>query len=212
MLGILMSNQRRSACKTPRGGMLVEASLVLSFIIVPLLLGVSTYGFNIVRAIQANQINRDAGHMFARGVDFTGDVNGLVNRSILFKMAPALQTTTSSGTADLILSMVQYLNSATTCPTPCNNLGHVVFVQQIALGNSALHASAFGTVPAGSMGTDGKVTNRFTDTAVRADGVLNYLVMSDGDTTYISETYFSTADLAIPGFPSPVGTYARAFF
>jgi hypothetical protein len=150
--------------------------------------------------------------MFARGVDFSGSVNGLVNQAVLFKMAPKLQTTTASGTAVLVLSAVTYLNSAATCPSPCNNLGHVVLTRQIILGNPALKSSAFGTAPAASLNTDGTVKNPTTDTAVRADGVLGYLTMVDGDSAFLSETYLSSTDLAIPGIPSPAGTAARAFF
>lgn len=195
--------------------MLVEAGLAISLVLVPLLLGVTVYGFNIVRILQANQLNRDAGHMFARGVDFSGSANGIVNQGVLYKITPALKTTTSSGTAVLILSNVEYVG-ATTC-TGCTNQGHVVFIQQIVLGNPKLRSSAFGTVPAASMGSDGKVTNPFTDPAVLADGVLTYLnmkdpQMGDGCTAFISETYLSSSDLSIPGFPSPTGTAARAFF
>jgi hypothetical protein len=211
MRTILMSSQRRPGRGNPRGNVLVEAALVISLVFIPLALGVSVIGLNCIRAMQANQINRDTGHMFARGVDFSGTTNGLVNRGIIFQMAPALKTT--SGTAVLILSSVEYLNSTSTCPSPCSNLGHAVFTQQIILGNAALRASSFGTVPAGSKDpTTFKVTNPTTDTSVRADGVLTYLTMSDGDIAFVAETYFSSADLASSWFPSPAGTYARAFF
>jgi hypothetical protein len=209
---ILMSSQRRPGRGKRRGNALVESALVISLVFIPMALGIAVIGLNIVRIIQANQINRDTGHMFARGVDFSGSTNGLVNRGIIFQMAPALQTTTSSGTAVLILSSVEYLNSAATCPSPCNNLGHVVFLQRIVLGNSALRASSFGTVPSASMDSSGKVLSPTTDTTVRADGVLTYLTMSDGDIAFVSETFFSSADLARSGFISPVDTYARAFF
>lgn len=211
---ILQPQRRQSGQSRPGGSVLVEAALVISLILVPLLLSVSTVGLNLVRAVQTNQINRDAGHMFARGVDFSTSATGLVNRGILFQLAPALRNTTTSGTAVMILSSVEYLNSTTTCPNPCSNRYHVVVTQQIILGNPALKASAFRTVPAGSMSLDGsgKVNDPEGDGAVQADGVLTYLTMVDADVAYISETYFSSADLAIPGFPSPLGTAARAFF
>lgn len=212
---IVSTPQRRQPDRNrPRGSVLVEAALVISLILVPILLSVSTVGLNLVRAVQTNQINRDAGHMFARGVDFSTTATGLVNRGVIFKLAPALTNTTTRGTAVTILSSVEYLNSTTSCPDPCSNRYHVVVTQQIILGNAALKASAFRTVPTGSMSLDGsgKVNNARSDGAVQADGVLSYLTMSDGDIAYISETYFSSADLAIPGFPSPLGTAARAFF
>lgn len=213
MDAIAVSVHRRRSRTRARGSVLLETALLAGLIFVPLALGVTVVGLNIVRAMQVNQINRDTDHIFARGVDLTGSTNGLVNRGIIYQMAPKLQTTSSSGTAVLILTYVMYLNSATTCPSPCNNLGHVVAYQQITLGNSSLRASSFCTVASTSKdATSGKVTNPTTDTTVRADGVLTYLTMTDGDAAYIGETYFSSADLAIPGISSPTGTYARAFF
>lgn len=213
MPATLTSKERRPDRGKPRGSVLVEAALSISLIFVPMALAVVVVGLNMIRAITANQVNRDAGHIFARGVDLSGSATGLVNRGILFQMAPALQTTTASGTAVLILSWVEYLNSASTCPSPCSNLGHVVILQQIVLGNSALRASSFGTVAAGSRdATTFKVTSPFSDTSVRADPILTYLTMSDGDVAYLSETYYSSSDLFIPGVPGPAGTYARAFF
>jgi hypothetical protein len=190
--------------------MLVESALVIGLVMVPLLLGVVVIGFNLIRALQVNQINRDAGHMFARGVDFSGSSSGLVNQGILFKMAPRLETTTTSGTGILILSTVQYIGP-NQC-NKCNNLNHAVFIQRIILGNAALKLSDFGTVPAASLNTDGTVKSPTTDSAARADGILTYLALQDGDRAYISETYFSSSDLSIPGFPSPSGTSARAIF
>src|ERR1035438_134388 len=142
--------------KRQKGSLFVEFVLVVALVMVPLLLGTMVVGFNLIRSIQVNQINRDAGHMFARGVDFSSDSNGQIDRSILFQMAPRLQVTTSAGTGVLILSAIEYIG-ATTC-TGCSNLNHAVFTQQIIIGNAALRASNFGTVPAGSMNTDGTGT------------------------------------------------------
>jgi hypothetical protein len=202
-------NQSR---KRQKGSLFVEFVLVVSLVMVPLLLGTMVVGFNLIRSIQVNQINRDAGHMFARGVDFSSDSNGLVDRSILFQMAPRLQVTTSAGTGVLILSAIEYIG-ATTC-SGCANLNHAVFTQQIILGNAALFASKFGTVSATSMTTDGTgtVTNPLTDTTVRADALLTILSMTDNDVAYVSETFYSSTDLGIPGYMNASGVYARAIF
>jgi hypothetical protein len=160
-----------------------------------------------------NQVNRDAGHMYARGVDFSSDANGLIDQAILFQMAPQLKITTSSGVEVMILSSIEYIGP-TTC-TSCANLNHAVFTQQITLGNSALRASDFGTVLATSMNSDGTgdVTNPFTDTTVRADGILTILPgMADGQIAFVSETFYNSTDLDIPGYMSTSGVYARAIF
>ena len=202
-------NQSR---KRQKGSLLVEFVLVMSLVMVPLRLGTMVVGFNLIRAIQVNQVNRDAGHMFARGVDFSSDPNGLLDRSILFQMAPRLQVTTSAGTGVLILSAVEYIGS-NTC-TGCPNLTHAVFTQQITIGNSALRASALGTVLATSMLADGSgtVINPTTDLTARADPILSILPMTDGQVAYVSETFYSSTDLSIPGYLTASGVYARAIF
>jgi hypothetical protein len=190
-----------------RGSVLVECVIVLSLIMTPLLLGITTIGLNFVRALQVNQVNRDAGHMFARGVPFPV---GSINREVIYQMAPRLRTTDSTGTAVLILSEVQFIGP-NTC-TGCANLNYVVFRQQITLGNPSLKASVFGDVPTASIDTDGTVKNPTTDLSARASGVQTFITLADGDRAYIAESYFSSADLSIPGFPSPPGVYARAIF
>src|SRR3974390_3078956 len=131
-----------------KGSMIIEFVLVMALVMVPLLLGTMVVGFNLIRSIQVNQINRDAGHMYARGVDFSSSGNGQVDRSILFQMAPKLAVTTSSGVEVMVLSTIEYVGS-NTCNS-CANLNHAVFTRQITLGNSALRASNFGTVSAAS--------------------------------------------------------------
>jgi hypothetical protein len=206
--------------------MLIEASVVISLILVPLLLGVTVYGFNLIRILQANQINRDAGHMFARGVDLSGDATGVPNQFVLTQMAPALKDTSIHGNAVLILSAVEHVGDL-TCPTGCTNKGFDVFTQQIVIGNKALHASIFGTVQTASFRKDSKtgkpdgtgvVGDPLMDGKVVTTNVKNYITLTDvsdvangGYVCYIAETYFSSA-LSIPGFPSPAIISARAFF
>ena len=195
-----------------RGGMLVESALVIAFLLVPLILGLIVVGFNLIRAVQVNQINRDAGHMFARNVDFSSNASGQGNRAVIYQMAPRLKTTTSAGTAVLILSAIQYIGS-NTCSS-CGNLNHAVFKQQLVLGNPSLHASKFGTVSTSSLTSDGTgtVKDPLNDATVRTDGILAKLPMLDGDMAYVAETYYSSTDIDIPGFISPSGVYARAIF
>ena len=208
-----MSSQWRAGRRKPRGNALVESALVISLVFIPLALGIAVIGLNIVRIIQVNQVNRDAGHMFARGVDFSGSTYGLLNQAVVFQMAQKLQDKTTNGTAVLILSAVEFLDSTTTCPSPCNNLHHVVITKQITLGYSGLRSSSFNNkLQPTSLNADGTVKSPNTDTTAQADGVLTYLTMTDGDVAYVSETFFSSADLPRSPILHPAGTYARAFF
>ncbi len=207
-----MNTLMHASRKRHKGSLLVEFVLVMALVMVPLLLGTMVVGFNLIRSIQVNQVNRDAGHMYARGVDFSSDTNGLIDRSIIFQMAPQLQITSSTGLEVMILSDIEYVGS-TTC-TSCANLNHYVFLQQITLGNSALRASDFGTVAASSMLADGSgtVINPLTDTTVRADHFGSILTLADGQAAQISETYYNSTDFDIPGYLNAAGVYARAIF
>ena len=202
--------------RKPRGTTIIEFVLVTTLVLVPLLLGTMVVGFNIIRDIQAHQITRDAGHMFARGVDFSTS-NGAGNRAVLTYLSPRLADSTSAGTGTLVLSSFEYIGK-TTC-TGCKNQYHAVFTRQLVMGNSALFTSKFGKVPTGSMATDGSgtVTNPLNDPAVVADSVLAVLnvdgfTMNDSQIAYVAETYYTSTDFNISGFLSPGAVYARAIF
>ena len=196
------------------GTTIIEFVLVTALVLVPLLMGCLVIGFNLIRAIQANQVNRDSGHMFARGVDFSTST-GAGNRAVLTYMAPRLAFSPPTGI--VILSAIQYVGP-NTC-NQCPNEYHAVFLQQLMIGNPALLNSYFGTVPAGSLKQDGTgtVANPYTDTSVQADAIIGVLQMAlptnDGEIAYVSETYFSSTDFNIPGFLGPSsGVYCRAIF
>ena len=53
-----------------RGSSAIEFAFS-SLILLPLLIGGLSVGFNLVRATQVSQFTRDAGHLYAYGVDFT---------------------------------------------------------------------------------------------------------------------------------------------
>ncbi|HWB96269.1 MAG TPA: hypothetical protein VG672_06190, partial [Bryobacteraceae bacterium] len=120
----------RAAAKTgERGTTVIEFVLVTTLVLVPLLLGILVVGFNLIRDIQTHQIAQDAGHMFARGVDFSSSSTGLGNQAVLTYLAPRLADSSSQGTAVLILSSIEYIG-ATTCDH-CANQNHAVFTRQI---------------------------------------------------------------------------------
>jgi len=56
-----MDKALKQSRKRQKGSLLVEFVLVMSLVMVPLMLGTMVVGFNLIRAIQVNQVNRDAG-------------------------------------------------------------------------------------------------------------------------------------------------------
>jgi len=61
--------------RNERGSTMIEFILVSSMFLVPLLVGIFTYGFAVLRSVEVVQITRDVGHMYSRGVDFSTQAN-----------------------------------------------------------------------------------------------------------------------------------------
>ena len=74
-----------------RGVAILEFSLI-TLVLVPLMLGTMSIGLNMIRSLQTVQLARDAGHMYARGVDFS--LPG--NQTILTTIGADLGLTTSA--------------------------------------------------------------------------------------------------------------------
>src|SRR5262249_45140151 len=101
--------------------------------------------------LQTVQLARDAGHMFARGVDFT--VAG--NQSILIALGGNVGLRTSGGNAVVILSALTYVDvnacaavGATSGGVPtsaCTNYQQWVFAQRQQSGSARLRTRNFGS-------------------------------------------------------------------
>ena len=136
------------SCNSPseRGSATVEFALCVGLFWLPLFVGATQFGFQIIQGIQVTQVCRDAGHMYAYGIDFSQTSN----QYLLASFAPALNVDPSGqgGSSVVILSTVNYIGTAdcqaggyaATCP----NYGQLVFTNQTIVGQAALHASAFG--------------------------------------------------------------------
>jgi Flp pilus assembly protein TadG len=180
--------------KSNRGAFLLEFALVSTFILIPLILGTMTVGMTLVRTIHVYQLNRDAGHMFARGVDFSQ----AQNRALLIQMSAGLNITDSGGNGVIILSLIQAVNA-----------GQAVCTRQLVIGNAGLRPSSF-TNPT-LVDSSGNVTIAGDPGAV-ANSFLNVMAMAPGDTAYVAESYFSSSDYDWTGFLTGNGTYTRAVF
>jgi hypothetical protein len=175
-----------------------------------LFLGTCQYGLALIQAIRTSQACRDAGHMFAYGIDFSQSGN----KFLLASMVPAvdLDPDGSGGTGVVILSVVQYVNTtqckaggyASTCP----NNGQLVFIRQIIVGDPSIHASAYGTPTTDSTGTvqpGGPSSSGYLNaTNALVQGFPN-ITLSTGNTgqqyAYISEVYARSRGLVwfLPG-------------
>src|ERR1039458_10471924 len=75
-----------------RGAACIEFAFV-SMVLVPLLLGTGAAGINMILTLQTIQVARDAGHMYARGLDFSQPGN----QTILGNLGSTLGLSTTAG-------------------------------------------------------------------------------------------------------------------
>ena len=156
-------------------------------------LGTATVGLSILEAIHVVELNRDAAHMFARGVDFSKNAN----RSLLLELADGLNITDGGGNGVVILSEIDAIGG-----------GQAVCARRLVIGNAALRASDFATPRKFTNSQTGMVD--ITDPSAQANSFLNVLAMSAGDKAYVAETYFQGFEWQ--GLFSSSGMYTRSVF
>ena len=137
-------------CKS--GVSIVEFSFALT-ILIPLLLGTVGVGLNMVAELETAQLARDAGHLFAKDVDFSQAGNKTILTTIGADLG--LSATAGSGKAVVVLSSVKYVDKGVCTgfglvdaggnPSGCTNYQKWVFVQRLIIGNSSLHSSNLGS-------------------------------------------------------------------
>ncbi|MDR3700587.1 MAG: hypothetical protein P4L56_13170 [Candidatus Sulfopaludibacter sp.] len=138
-------------CKKTSGASLIEFTFAL-LVLVPLILGVTAFGLNMVLSLQTVQLARDAGHMFAKAFDFSQ----AGNKSLLASLGSGLglSATAGAGNAVVVLSSVKYVDKGVCAgfglvdsngnPLNCTNYQQWVFVQRLLIGNQNLYASSLG--------------------------------------------------------------------
>jgi len=130
-----------------KGVAIVEFSFAI-IILVPLLIGTTAIGLNLLRLLATVQLAHDAGHMYARGAD----LSQIGNQTVLATVGSnvGLSTTAGSGSAVVILSTLTYVDEALCAsagkvdaegdPSGCTNYTHWVFTQRINIGKTSIRA------------------------------------------------------------------------
>jgi hypothetical protein len=175
-----------------RGSTLIEFVLAGSFIFVPLLVGSVAVGMSMIRSIQVTALNRDAGHLFASGVDFSQTAN----QNLLINIAGDLNITAAGGNGVVILSEIDGTGA-----------DQAVIARRLVIGNSSLRASSYGTPD--TVDSSGNVTADASATAVNFTPAV--IPMVSGQIAYVAETYFSTTDYNLGGM-MPNGIYVWTVF
>jgi hypothetical protein len=193
-----------------RGSATVELALAASFTI-PLLLGVAAIGIRLGRTLQATQLTRDVAHMYALGADFSLPGTQAIANTLSRDFALS-----STGQAVLLFSRLEKVQQ-TDCTAAglhtCPNLNLPVFTQRIAMGNTALQNSQFGTPPAAYIGSGGNILslNYCQQTSLIAAGFDSVLTLAAGQTATMVEGYFAMPDINFLGFPNSGGGYYVRF-
>lgn len=205
-------------------------------ILVPLLVGTTATGLNLITVLSTVQLARDAGHMYARGTDFSQPGNKSVLATIGSNVG--LSATAGSGNSVLILSTVTYVDKAMCAaagkvdasgnPLGCTNYTKWVFTQRVTIGKSSIRSSSFGSPSSSGAGsvtvdsTTGKISlnDQVTgagDVATFAVGINPYANVAgvvsglpSGQVIYISEA--ATTGMTMPPFVPSSVVYSYAMF
>jgi hypothetical protein len=197
--------------KSLQGVSIIEFCFAM-LVLIPLLIGTIGIGLNLILELQTIELARDAGHMYARGADFSQP--GYQTELAAIGSTVGLSTTAGSGSAVVILSQVLYVDVGICTsdgkvdshgnPSGCTNYQQWVFTQRLVVGNSSLKSSIFGSpvvtgktpvtiASSGSISLSDQVTNP-GDVATFAVGINPYRDVSgvisglpSGQTVYISE-------------------------
>lgn len=195
--------------KSERGSQVLEFAL-FSLILVPTLLWVVVVGIDLGRAVTVSQLARDAGSMWVRGVDFSQSGN----QQELARLGQNLGfTVPGTGVGAVYLSKVTYIATG-GCTSPCN-AGQYVLVQQLDIGDSsALFPSHSGIQTTGTPAFDseGNVLNYITDASAVVAGFSSIMTLNAGEFAYVSEAYFPSPTVNMPGFSTSNGNYTRTVF
>jgi len=216
--------KRQTNLADPRSGVAIIEFTLSLFVLVPLLLGIFVYGFRLVDAVEMDQITRDVGRMYSRGINFrnAGPISNAQTMASGFNLSAA-----PNGTSVLIFSTVRICQQsdcdAANAPSPaggtCANLGKLVFTEQVTLGNPNMGASGFGTPPLNGVSPTYSVSvaDFGKNTAAQAGPAFTALftgvtALNPGEYAYVAEMWNKTPQLQIANLTGQPFVYARAIF
>jgi len=185
---------------------MMEFALVAPFLLA-MLIGSFVLGLGMVKALQAQQVNRNAGILFMKYVD----MSLASNQEIVVRTAAGLNMTRTGGNGRVILSQVlrvgatECLAGGFTSTGACPNFDQYVFTKRIYFGNNGLTNSAgaslgsrLGNPRDGILQPDGGILiNDFlTDPTARVNWFP--MNMAYGEFCFVSETWFVMPELYFP--------------
>jgi hypothetical protein len=212
---------------------MLEFSFMI-LVLVPLLLGTMGFGLNMIKSMQTVQLARDAGHMFARGADFS--LPG--NKTIVAALGSDVGMSTNAATSNavVILSSLVYIDKAMCAadgkvdangnPLGCTNYTKWAFTRRIIIGDNSMRTSNLGSPiqsgpnpvlvdSAGRVSLHDQVTNAgdvATFTGINPYANVNNVVsgLPSGQLLYIAEA--AAEGITVPPFVPNNVMYAYSIF
>ena len=169
----------------------LEFGLSLPFL-VAIVVGTFAVGMLLDRHMTVTQLSRNAGNMYARGIDF----GSLQNQQVLLRAASGMGMTPTTGDGVIYLSLV-----IMAPPGSGANENQPVIAQRFQIGDPSVGTSVVGMPPAAA---NGSVPNYFNDPAAIAtlpSGITNVMVASDR--IFVSEVFHHPRLLRFPGIVAP---------
>lgn len=197
-----------------RGNALIEFTLAFALLL-PLYVWMLVFGLDLKRMMQTGQVSRDAGHMYARGVDFS--LAG--NQEVLVRLAAGMNMTRTGGSGVVILTRLlkvgaQDCTDGGVAVGSCSNLGQPVVTQRIVVGNASMKPSLVATPDAGLLQSDGSIrpADYLTKSGARAAAFNAILNLAEGETAYVAEAWFDSPVKDFPTMNNRGPIYARTIF
>ena len=179
---------------------MVEFAVVFPFLVL-LVIGSFATGMVMDRHLVVSQLVRNAGNMYARGIDFASTVN----KQVLLRSASGLNIQTAGGQGVVYLSLV-----VKAPPGSGANQNQPVIAQRFVVGNTAIAASRLGTPP---VNANGSVPNFFNDLNARATLPAAISAgLGPNQRVFVAEVEYEPTELQFAPIVAPNRMYSRAFF
>ncbi len=205
---------RSQGRKRQRGNALIEFGLALALLL-PLYVWMLVFGLDLRRMMQTGQVSRDAGHMYARGVDFSL----IGNQEVLVRLAAGMNMTRTGGAGVVILTRLLKVGSQDCLDggiavASCSNLGQTVVTQRLVVGNATLQPSKVASPPSALLQSDGSIkpSDYLTQAGARASSFDSILLLASGETAYVAEAWFESPVKDFPTMNNRGPIYARTIF
>jgi Flp pilus assembly protein TadG len=190
----------RERLKSRRGNAIIEFALCVTFLL-PLAIGSMSIGIDLSHSMQASQVVRDAGHMYARSTDFSQPSM----KNVIVKVASGLNMTTNGGDGVVIFSTIMRIGTAQCTAgglntSSCTNRNKYVVTHRVTIGNTSFGTSRYATPAANIIQSDGNIaaSDYLTSDTVVDEDFGNQLTLADGEVAYVVESYFKSLNFLKP--------------